>query len=464
MDFEINNQLNNNHNGLFKVYYTMLNTHFQQLNLLVNTSITHYLQKPDVLNDPPLWQTEWNDEYEWDNSYYAQFLKTQNLSVIETIVLLITMAPQLIPGFYDNIIKEIIPSGGDFPEFGGVRGSNHRGLLPTGETVLFILAGNDIEKRISVQGLLINGILVKQGILSMESVKEGEPLMSGRIILDQEWLTRIITGNETTPKFSPDFPAKNITTAMTWDDLVLNNYTQNQLNEILIWVKHNETLMQDEVLKRKIKPGYRALFHGPSGTGKTLTATLLGKHFDKEVYRIDLSQVVSKYIGETEKNLEKVFQKAENKNWILFFDEADALFGKRTNVQNSHDRYANQEVSYLLQRIEDFPGLLILASNLKSNMDDAFLRRFHTIIHFSAPNAQERLKLWEKAFPASCKPEPSIQLRDLADKYELNGAAILNIIHYAALQSISRDDQYIRNVDLIEAIRKEYRKEERTMS
>jgi SpoVK/Ycf46/Vps4 family AAA+-type ATPase len=114
--------------------------------------------------------------------------------------------------------------------------------------------------------------------------------------------------------------------------------------------------------------------------------------------------VVSKYIGETEKNLEKVFVKAENKNWILFFDEADALFGKRTNVQNSHDRYANQEVSYLLQRIEDFPGLLILASNLKSNMDDAFLRRFHTIIHFAIPNAFERLKLWEKAFPASYKP------------------------------------------------------------
>jgi SpoVK/Ycf46/Vps4 family AAA+-type ATPase len=288
--------------------------------------------------------------------------------------------------------------------------------------------------------------------------------MSGRVILDQEWVTKLITGTETIPKFSPDFPAKNITTAMTWDDLVLNNYTQNQLNEIMIWVQHNDTLMQDEVLKRKIKPGYRALFHGPSGTGKTLTATLLGRHLNKEIYRIDLSQVVSKYIGETEKNLEKVFIKAENKNWILFFDEADALFGKRTNVQNSHDRYANQEVSYLLQRIEDYPGLLILASNLKSNMDDAFLRRFHTIIHFSIPNSLERLRLWEKAFPASYKPEPDINLRELADKYEINGAAILNIIHYAALQSISRNDQYIRKDDLVEAIRKEYRKEERTMS
>ncbi|MEZ2336715.1 ATP-binding protein [Mucilaginibacter sp. RCC_168] len=386
------------------------------------------------------------------------------LPATECILFLIAYIPHIHPNFYDEIIKEALPQGGDFPEFGGVRGSNHRGLLPTGETAQFILAGNDVEKRIAIQYLLIDGILAKQGILSIEAVKEGEPLMSGRLVLNQEWIDLLLTGHETTPKFSPDFPAKNITTAMTWDDLVLNNYTQNQLNEILIWVKHNDTLMQDEVLKRKIKPGYRALFHGPSGTGKTLTATLLGKHFNKDVYRIDLSQVVSKYIGETEKNLEKVFQKAENKNWILFFDEADALFGKRTNVQNSHDRYANQEVSYLLQRIEDFPGLLILASNLKSNMDDAFLRRFHTIIHFSIPNAQERLKLWEKAFPASCGSEPSIQLQDLANKYELTGAAILNIIHYAALQSISKNDQHIRNADLIEAIRKEYRKEERTMS
>lgn len=385
------------------------------------------------------------------------------LSPDEGMLFLIAFIPHLYPNFYDEVIREALPQGGDFPEFGGVRGSNHRGLLPTGETAQFILAGGDMAKRIRVQQLLTNGTIVKQGIISLESVKEGEPLMSGRLIADAEWLSRMLTGSETTPKFSPDFPARKISTAMTWDDLVLNNYTRNQLNEIMIWVQHNPVLMQDEVLKRKIKPGYRALFHGPSGTGKTLTATLLGNQLNKDVYRIDLSQVVSKYIGETEKNLEKVFIKAENKNWILFFDEADALFGKRTNVQNSHDRYANQEVSYLLQRIEDYPGLLILASNIKSNMDDAFLRRFHTIIHFSAPNATERLKLWEKAFPWSYPPEPAIDIKALADKYEINGAAILNIIHYAALQSASRQDKYIRNNDLIEAIRKEYRKEERTV-
>ena len=222
-------------------------------------------------------------------------------------------------------------------------------------------------------------------------------------------------------------------------------------------------LLKDEVLSRKVKPGYRVLFYGPPGTGKTLTASLLGKQFEKDVYRIDLSLVVSKYIGETEKNLEKIFSKTENKNWI-FFDEADALFGKRTNVQNSHDRYANQEVSCLLQTIEDFPGLLILASNFKSNLDTAFVRRFHSIIHFPPPNATERLTLWQKTFPAGIKPEPAIDLAMLADKYELTGASILNVVHYAALRSISQGDKLLRNENIMEGIRKEFRKEERTIS
>lgn len=386
------------------------------------------------------------------------------LTTQESMIFLIVYIPHIYPNFYDEVIKDAMPQGGDFPEFGGVRGSNHRGLLPTGETVQFIIAGNSLQNRLIIQHLLTDGPLIRYTILSIERVKDGEPLMSGRLILDHEWLDRLLTGVEKAPKFGPDFPAKRIATAMTWDDLVLNNYTQNQLNDIVVWVEHNETLMQDAVMKRKIKPGYKALFHGASGTGKTLTASLLGNHLNKEVYRIDLSQVVSKYIGETEKNLETIFIKAINKNWILFFDEADALFGKRTEVKSSNDRYANQEVSYLLQRIEDYPGLVILASNIKSNMDDAFLRRFQSIIHFSIPNAEERLKLWQKSIPASYSLEPTIDLKKIADKYELNGAAILNIVHYAALQAIAKKDQYIRATDIIEAMRKEYRKEERSMN
>ncbi len=171
--------------------------------------------------------------------------------------------------------------------------------------------------------------------------------MSGRIILSPEWVHFLLTGQAAKPKFSADFPARLTTTRMEKDDLVLHPFTEEQIEDIRRWLTYHPELASDANLSCKINVGYRVLFYGPSGTGKTLTATLLGKEFGKDVYRIDLSQIVSKYIGETEKNLGKIFDRAEHKDWILFFDEADALFGKRTNVQSSHDKFANQEVSFL---------------------------------------------------------------------------------------------------------------------
>jgi len=190
---------------------------------------------------------------------------------------------------------------------------------------------------------------------------------------------------------------------------------------------------------------------------------LLGKQFEKEVYRVDLSQIVSKYIGETEKNLEIVFRRAERRDWILFFDEADALFGKRTSVQSAHDKYANQEVSYLLQRVEDYAGLLILASNFKNNLDDAFIRRFHSIVHFPAPNAQERHLLWQKSLPAALPLHETVDLLDLASRFELTGAGILNVVHYAALRTYDRQQTTLTHEALMEGIKKEFLKEERAI-
>ncbi|HWB25766.1 MAG TPA: ATP-binding protein [Chitinophagaceae bacterium] len=399
------------------------------------------------------------------DDYLSNFLAGHNINIEEFAVLLIALAPHVQPNFFENIIQQYLPQGGDFAEMGGIKGTNYRGMLPTGETAQFIAGGYDFAKRLYVQRLLQQeSVLVKENILWLEDTKEGEPAMSGRIILSGEWLNKLLTGAELPPRFSADFPARKINTGMQWDDLVLNAYTHSLINDVKTWLQYNAVVMQDEVLKKKVKPGYRVLFYGPPGTGKTLTATLLGKQFDRDVYRVDLSQIVSKYIGETEKNLEKVFNKAVNKDWILFFDEADALFGKRTNVQNAHDRYANQEVSYLLQRIEDFPGLLILASNFKSNMDEAFLRRFQTVVHFPAPNMGERLKLWEKTLPSSIRPEASLNLAEISEKYELTGAAILNIVHYATLQTISKSDGCIRRADILEGIKREFRKEEKTIS
>lgn len=183
-------------------------------------------------------------------------------------------------------------------------------------------------------------------------------------------------------KLKSDFPAQLIKTELDWNDLKLKEKTMTEVKEIELWLKHNDTLLKNWNMKRKIKSGFRVLFYGPPGTGKKLTACLLGKYSERDVFRVNLSQVVSKYIGETEKNLSSLFEKASQKDWILFFDEADAIFGKRTNIKDAHDKYANQEVSYLLQRIEAYPGLVILSSNLKTNSESSYIRRFNSIIEF----------------------------------------------------------------------------------
>lgn len=400
-----------------------------------------------------------NHIFRWDNAKTIPQLSHPQ----EWIILLLALVPHVSPDFFENIIAEHLPNGGDFPLFGGVKATNQRGMLPTGETAQFVLAGADVEERLQVQSFFSeHHVFFRESILWLEPVKEGEPVMSGRIILAQEIVDKILFGKASAPRFGLDFPAKRIHTRMNWNDLVLPNRTAQQVEDIIVWLRHHHLIADDENLKRKIKPGYRVLFYGPSGTGKTLTASLIGKEFQKEVYRIDLSQVVSKYIGETEKNLEHVFRRAESKDWILFFDEADALFGKRTNVQSSHDKYANQEISYLLQRVEDYPGLMILASNFRHNLDDAFVRRFHAVIHFPLPNAAERLLLWKKSLPQSLQLHTGVDLEVLAEKYELTGASIINAVQFAVLQCFARSSRELLHADLLDGIRKELMKEEKS--
>ncbi|GAC1426934.1 MAG: hypothetical protein NVSMB67_30220 [Flavisolibacter sp.] len=381
----------------------------------------------------------------------------------EWVIIMLALIPHLDPGFYESLMISHLPSGGDFPQFGGAKGTNHRGMLPTGETAQFIIAEDDINKRLQVQQLFQEDhFFYRQGMLNLEQIKEGEPAMSGRLILANEWIEKIVFGKESPPKFGLDFPAKQITTSMEWSDLVLHPRTLDQIRDLGTWLEHHHKFGEDKNLKKKIKPGYRVLFYGQPGTGKTVTAQLLGKEFNKDVYRIDLSQIVSKFIGETEKNLENVFKKAESKNWILFFDEADALFGKRTSVQTVNDKHANHETSYLLQRVEDYPGLLILASNFKNNLDEAFLRRFQSVVHFPMPNSFERLTLWQKSLPENLEHHRALNVKELADQFELSGASILNAVQFASLQSYARTDGILFQTDLLDGIKKEFLKEEKS--
>jgi hypothetical protein len=396
----------------------------------------------------------------YQGSGLAQSIAVEELTTQEWLVLLLALVPHLVPNFFNQIIAEHLPEGGEFPHFGGVKGTNHRGILPTGETAQFILAGDDLKKRLEVQRLFgSDHWFAHKRIVWLAPVPEGEPLMSGRLVLDPEIVELFTIGKISRPRFSNDFPAEHIHTDMSWDDLVLRPATLCEIHEIEHWITHNETLLSEWGMKKRIKPGYRALFHGPPGTGKTLTATLLGKHTGRDVFRIDLSRTVSKYIGETEKNLSRLFDKAEHKDWILLFDEADALFGKRTEIRDAHDKYANQEVSYLLQRIESYNGLVILASNQRSHIDDAFVRRFQTMIHFPMPGAEERFALWTHACPKQIDIAPEIDWRKIAARYELSGASIMNIIHYCSVEALADRSHALSLPRLDAAILREYMKE-----
>lgn len=397
-------------------------------------------------------------------SAFSEFLKEHEMNFEERFLLILGLVPHVKPELLDLFLVKNETTQNIYTEFGGRKGKNHTGFIPTGETAMFILAGNDLEKRFQIQKCFDGQHkFSKENILWLEEIGKDEPLLSGSINVSQEILDLFTIGEARKPNFSSEFPARLLTTKMNWEDLIISHNVRVQLGEIENWIMHNEFLMKDWGMDKILKPGYKTLFHGPPGTGKTTTGALIGKKNNRDVYRIDLSQMVSKYIGETEKNLSKVFDRAENKDWILFFDEADALFGKRTSTRDAHDRFANQQVSFLLQRIEDYDGLVILATNLKSNIDDAFLRRFQSIIHFPMPTAEERLKIFRNGFPASAELESNIELEEIARKYEISGGAIINIIHHCLLKALSRNSKVVILGDIIEGIKREYHKSRRTL-
>ncbi|MFN8714044.1 MAG: ATP-binding protein [Bacteroidota bacterium] len=394
------------------------------------------------------------------SSAFEETLRKYQLSTHERIALAIALAPHLRPQLLDVFYTRNSTYDRGFSEFGGLKGVNFSGFLPTAETAVFVIAGSDVTVRIAAARLLASdATLVSSGLIRLAPPPGDEPFTAAQLLPGRDYLSYFTTGITVKPDFSNSFPARLITTPLGWEDLVLDEHVQNEVIEIRAWLRHGDTLMNDWGLNRVIKPGYRSLFFGPPGTGKTLTATLLGKYTELDVYRIDLSMIVSKYIGETEKNLANIFDQAMNKRWILFFDEADALFGKRTATSSSNDRYANQEVSYLLQRIEDYPGVIILATNLKSNIDEAFARRFQSMIYFSMPAPEERLRLWQAAFSTQSTLEPEIDLAEIAHEYILSGGAISNVVRYCSLMALERGENVIRKKELIAGIKKEFKKE-----
>jgi len=397
-------------------------------------------------------------------SDYARFIHDSRVPPSARLVILLALIPHVRPQLLDVLWSRNEVTQRGFTEFGGMQGATHGGFIPTGETAAFLLAGDDLPARFSMTRIFeADQFLARSNVVHLSAVAPGESALSGTLVLSREHLHRFTTGLERRPVFSAEFPARLIRTELSWEDLVLPRSTLEQLEQIRNWIVHGSRLLGEWEMHGRLQPNYVSLFHGVPGSGKTTVASLLGKYCGgRDVYKLDLSMIVSKYIGETEKNLARVFDLAEHKGWILFFDEADALWGSRTRVTDSHDRFANQEVSFLLQRIEDFQGgVVILASNLKANIDDAFMRRFHSVIHFPTPGPLERARLWRQAFPRRAKLDERIDLGAIAENHEVTGGTIMNVVRHASLTALARGDERILLEDLEDGIRRELLKEGR---
>ncbi|BAY14147.1 AAA family ATPase [Calothrix sp. NIES-2098] len=253
--------------------------------------------------------------------------------------------------------------------------------------------------------------------------------------------------------------ARKITPRYKWLDIILPDEQKGIIQELCNYVKYRSLVYDEWGFEKKLSlgKGLNILFAGPPGTGKTMAAEVVAGELELDLYKIDLSAVVSKYIGETEKHLSRIFQEAETSNAILFFDEADALFGKRTEVSDAHDRYANLEVSYLLQRMEEYDGVVILATNFRKNMDEAFVRRLHFTIDFPLPDEKHRRWIWQKLWPEATPRSADLDLDFMARRFEIAGGNIRNIALAAAFLAAD-EGGVVKMSHLMRATRREYQK------
>ena len=396
-------------------------------------------------------------------SAYGGVVAKHELDEDERAVLALALAPHVKPELLDPFLVRNSAIDRPFTEFGGRIAAQGGGFNPTGQTAAFLVAGADPGLRVRARSLFAPELPLRaQGFIEFGRNAEDVSMLSGLLTMPSDQVAWLTAGEIVRPDFSAEFPARRLESLLNWEDLVLPADLHDQVEQIAAWLEYETRIIEDWGLRSRLSPGYRVLFHGPSGTGKTLTAALLGRRTGLDVYRIDLSMVVSKYVGETEKNLAGVFDRAAQKRWILFFDEADALFGARTGTSSAHDRYANQEVAYLLQRIEDCPGVTILATNLRGNIDDAFARRFQSLVGFRKPDATQRLRLWRDVLSGGTPLMDDVNLEAIATQHVLTGAAIANAVRHAAVLSLRLQRDGVSQADLLAGIGSELRKEGRT--
>ncbi len=288
---------------------------------------------------------------------------------------------------------------------------------------------NNVDVNILANKFLLTEVQIVCAVQTAKSLALMRDFSNSSITIEDLYEGCRVTSNQKLAALS-----RKIQPRYGWGDIVLPNEKIVLLKDVCSYVRYRHVVYGDWGFDKKLSlgKGLNALFFGPSGTGKTMAAEVIAKDLGLDLYKIDLSCVVSKYIGETEKNLSRIFKEAETSNSILFFDEADALFGKRSEVKDAHDRYANIEVGYLLQKMEEYEWIVILATNFMKNMDDAFVRRMHFQVEFPFPDEEHRLKIWKTIFPRETPRDENIDFDFLARKFKIAGGNIKNIVLSAA--------------------------------
>lgn len=435
---------------LLKVNASVINSEIEWLKNIIDCRLA-----PNGDTCEPFYKSM-NPIEELNDCYYTRLIKQHGLSDPDRLLLLCAFIPHIAPGFFAEYLR--VGEIHNEATLGGYRVNGFNTVAPTLQTLLFLAAGTEVETCSYYEAYYTQqSVLIKEQVAILSKTNHENVNSRQKVVeLSPEHAAYLIYGKQPRPDFGKNFPATLISTSLDWENLVVHDGVRKELNRIGRWSSRGLQLI--EKTGGRIGGSFPCLFYGPPGTGKTLAAQLLGKQLGVDVFKIDLSMVVSKYIGETEKNLSFLFDRAKNKNWILFFDEADSLFGKRTNISDAKDKWANLEMSYLLQRMEEHNGLTILATNYKSNLDEAMARRFQAQIYFGRPDKEQREKLWRSLMPEPYSYPEDINHKALAE-YELTGAHIMNAIKAACLEAEYKNTEVVSADDLLDAINREFYKE-----
>ncbi len=375
----------------------------------------------------------------------AEIVATGELTAAEAVVLLAAVAPY--------IDERFLVRYADLTDRPGVTGL-------TGEVARTLVARSFAGRLDATVLLSEHGRLRSGGLVDLDPPGD----LSGILRPDPALLAWITGQPPPQATVTADFPARLLSTVHTLADVVLPAGARGRIADLEARISHRSVVVDDWGFgsHHDNASGLIALFHGPPGTGKTMTAAALAASVGLPAYMVDLSALVSKYVGETEKSLSKVFDRAARERCLLVFDEADAVFGARTEVDDAHDRYANQEVSYLLSRIEQHPGTVVLTTNLIANIDAAFQRRIHVMVEFPEPGPGERERLWRTVMPAQLPFDHEVDLPGLARRYQLTGAQIREATLDAAYLAAA-DGRVVTEQHLLTGVRRQYEKAGRTV-